>query len=230
MTVYSYGAMLALAVVLCAFLLGLEAKRKGIAKNVVYDLVFWTVLWGIVGARIFYVFITWDYFSNFPLEMLMINKGGLAWQGGFIGGAVAGMSFCRANKLSVLTLLDLSAPYLALGQAIGRIGCFLNGCCFGKPSAQGIFCPLHGERLFPTQLYETFGLFLVFIVLKALQRKPQQAGLLFAYYLCLSAVERFIVEFYRGDHELLAFDLSFSQYISLLIFAAGVFVYLRFRK
>src|SRR5262249_22289912 len=123
-TIYSYGVMLAIAVLVCTYLLSKDAKRYQISKDTVYDLVFWCMLWGIIGARIFYVFIEWTYFRDNLLEIPMLQKGGLAWQGGFVGGSLAGLWFTRTRKLSLRPLLDWAAPYVALGQSIGRIGCF----------------------------------------------------------------------------------------------------------
>ncbi len=229
-TIYGYGVMLALAVVVCAFLLSRDAARKGISRDAVYDLVFWITAFGLLGARIFYVCIAWDNFAAAPLDIIMIQKGGLAWQGGLAGGALAGVWFARSRKLSLRVLLDLSAPYIALGQAIGRIGCFLNGCCYGKPWDHGIYFPVHGERLHPTQLYETASLFMIFVLLKFAQKKPHHAGMVFVAYLGLAAIERFIVEFYRDDHIVLWLGLSLPQYVALLTFVCGIAVYLRFRK
>lgn len=229
-TIYTYGAILALAVLVCSFLLSRDAARKGLPKDTVLDLVFWVVLWGILGARLFYIFIAWDYFSQNPWEMFLINRGGLAWQGGFVGGTLAGIWFARSRKLSVRMLLDLSAPYIALGQAIGRIGCFFNGCCFGKPWDHGIFFPDHDARLYPTQLFESAALLLIFMILKLALRKPHKPGMVFVLYLWLAAIERFVVEFYRADHTLLWPGLSLAQYVSLAIFTVGIVVYFRFRK
>ena len=160
----------------------------------------------------------------------MINRGGLAWQGGFAGGTLAGIWFARSRKLSLRKLLDLSAPYIALGQSIGRIGCFLNGCCFGKLWAGGFSFPGHEGRLHPTQLYETAGLFLIFIVLKITQRRPHSPGMLFVFYLWLAAIERFTVEFFRADHDTLWLGLSLFQYIAVGVFTAGIAVFLKFKK
>src|SRR5579863_4833889 len=120
-TIYSYGVMLAVAVLVCTYFLSLDAKRCHISQETAYDLVFWCMLWGIIGARIFYVFIEWTYFSTNLLEIPMLQKGGLAWQGGFLGGSLAGVWFARHKKLPLKPILDLAAPYIALGQSIGRI-------------------------------------------------------------------------------------------------------------
>ena len=230
LTIYSYGVMLAVSVVLCTFFLSRDAAQAGINRELVFDLVFWTVLWGIIGARLFYVVIAWSYFAPTPWEIVMLNKGGLAWQGGFAGGTLAGIWFIKKRGLSLRTVMDLIAPYVALGQAIGRVGCFFNGCCFGKPWDHGIFFPVHAARLHPTQLYETAGLFLIFCFLKIAQRKRHTPGMIFVYYIWLAAIERFIVEFYRADHDILWGGVSLPQYVSLLIFAAGIFTYIRFRQ
>ncbi len=160
----------------------------------------------------------------------MINRGGLAWQGGFIGGVLAGLWFVRARGLNLRNVLDLAAPYIALGQSIGRIGCFLNGCCFGKPWVHGLLFPHHEGRLHPTQLYETAALFLIFVILKMAQRRPHQTGHVFVLYLWLAAMERFIVEFFRADHQILPGGLSMFQYISLGIFLAGLVIFFRLKQ
>ena len=229
-TVYSYGVMIALAAIVCAFLLSRDAKAYKIPSDVIYDLMFWVVAWGIIGARIFYVFLMWDYFSPRPLEMIMIMHGGLAWQGGLLGGALAGIWFVKHKKLTLKVFMDLVAPYIALGQAIGRIGCFFNGCCYGKAVAWGIYFPVHQARLVPTQLYETAGLFLAFIILKFAQRRPHHPGMIFVLYLWLAAIERFMVEFYRADHDVLWLDLSLFQYISLGMIVIGIFLFWKFKK
>jgi phosphatidylglycerol---prolipoprotein diacylglyceryl transferase len=229
-TIYSYGVMLATAVLVCTYLLSLDAGRYKISQDTAYDLVFWCMLWGIIGARIFYVFIEWSYFSGNLLEIPMLQKGGLAWQGGFLGGVLAGVWFARRKKLSLRPLLDLSAPYIALGQSIGRVGCFLNGCCYGKPVAWGIYYPVHNARLYPTQLFECAGLFIIFLILKKAQSKPHQAGFIFVFYLWLAAIERFTVEFYRADHVTYWLGLSLAQYIAAVVFTAGLILMKVFKK
>ncbi|MEI7999146.1 MAG: prolipoprotein diacylglyceryl transferase [Candidatus Omnitrophota bacterium] len=226
LTIYSYGVTIALAVIICSWALSHDAKAYKIPSDVIYDLIFWTVAWGILGARVFYVFLTWDYFSHNLLEMIMLQHGGLAWQGGLIGGLLAGIWFVRSKKLPLRILLDLVAPYIALGQSIGRVGCFLNGCCYGRPLSWGIYFPVHEARLHPTQLYETFGLLLAFIFLKYAQTKPHRKGMIFVLYLWLGAIERFVVEFFRADHDNLWWGLSLFQYIAIVIFVIGL-VFLR---
>lgn len=229
-TIYSYGVMLATAVLVCTYLLSLDAKRYNISSETAYDLVFWCILGGLLFARIFYVYIAWDYFSQNLWEIPMLQKGGLAWQGGFLGGVLAGIWFARRKKLALRPLLDLAAPYIALGQSIGRIGCFLNGCCYGKPVAWGPYYPVLHARLYPTQLFECAGLFIIFLILKKAQTQPHKAGFIFILYLWLAAIERFVVEFYRADHDLLWLNLSLAQYVALAVFIAGLVLMVVFKK
>ena len=229
-TVYSYGVTIALAVVICAWGLNKDTKVYKISSEVVYDLMFWTVAWGILGARIFYISLTWDYFKTNLLEIIMLQHGGLAWQGGLLGGLLAAVWFVRSKKLPLRFFLDLVAPYIALGQSIGRTGCFLNGCCYGKPVAWGIYFPVHGDRLHPTQLYETLGLFVAFLILKYAQTRPHPVGMVFVLYLWLGAIERFVVEFFRADHDQLWWGLSLFQYIALAIFVIGLVLLRRLKK
>ena len=229
LVVYSYGVMLALAVLLCAWGFGKDAAKTGVPKDAAYDLLFWTIAGGFIGARIFYVILYWDYFSASALEILMVNRGGLAWQGGFLGGFLTGTVWCKRRGHALRSMLDLVAPYIALGQAVGRLGCFFNGCCYGRPWAHGIFFPVHNARLYPTQLYEAAGLFFIFVVLKIYAAKPHSRGMVFVAYLWLAAIERFTVEFLRADHDTLWWGLSLFQYIALGVFIAGIVFYKRCR-
>lgn len=224
-TVYSYGLSMAIAALVCGWLMSRDAQRRGIAEAVVYDLMFVSVISGVIAARIFYVYLGWEYYQDNILEIFLLNKGGLAWQGGFLGAILAAIFFAKKRKLSIGVLFDLAAPYAALGQAIGRLGCFANGCCYGKPVAWGIYFPNLHDKLHPTQLYEAGALFLIFILLKFSTRYIKQPGLLFAGYLWLVAIERFVVEFYRADQMAFVGSLSLFQWISIIIFIAGLVIF-----
>jgi len=222
-TIYSYGLMMAVAVIVSTLLLIRDARRKNLHADVIFDLVFWVVVVGVAGARLFYVFLNYPFFVANPNEIIMIQNGGLAWQGGLVAGAAACIFFVRSRKLFLPEVLDLLAPYLALGQSIGRIGCFLNGCCFGKELAGGIYFPVHGAELHPTQLYLSGGLFIVFLILRQYQKFSQIPGLVFALYLILASILRFGVEFFRADHEMIVFGLSVYQFVCFAIFVFALF-------
>lgn len=225
LTIYSYGLMLAVAVIVCSQLLRREAGRQGISSEIIYDLVFWTVMAGIVGARLFFIFLNLDFFLSDPKEIFMLHHGGLAYQGGLILGALAAIGYLRWKKLNVWPMADLVSPYVILGQAIGRIGCFLNGCCYGRPVEWGIYFPVHHERLHPSQLYDTVLLLIAFWALKKLRREKLSSGQVFAWSLMLAGTERFLVEFFRGDHPFIWLNLSVFQWMSLAIMATGAVVY-----
>lgn len=229
-SVYSYGLMLAVAAIVCAFLMAKDGAKFGLKPDLIYDLVFWIVLGGIVGARIFYIGLNTAYFFSHPLKIIMIHEGGLAWQGGFAGGLLSGWLFVKKNKLQLPFMLDLAAPYVALGQAIGRIGCFLNGCCYGKHFDHGIYFPLHGDHLYPTQLYDAFGLLLLFFMVQFCKKRTWFSGKVFILYLYGAATLRFVVEFFRADHEYLFLNLSVYQWVCLLIAGIGLYVHARFKS
>ncbi|MDP2044527.1 MAG: prolipoprotein diacylglyceryl transferase, partial [Candidatus Omnitrophota bacterium] len=139
--------MLVLAFFAAAFLAGRQARREKVDAEKIFNLLFFVFISGIVGSRVFYVAINFPFYLRDPLEMIMLQHGGMAWFGGLIFGFAAGSLFIKKNKMGLLKTLDLLAPFIALGQAIGRIGCLLNGCCFGKPAEFGL--------LIPTQLYSS---------------------------------------------------------------------------
>ncbi len=232
LTIYSYGLMLAIAVVVCSSLLSRDAKRYQIKSEVILDLVFWIVVFGLIGARIFYVLLNLDFYLNHPWKIIAIQEGGLAWQGSFVSGMLAGIFFIKKHALPLRPTLDLVAPYIALGHSIGRIGCFLNGCCYGREVPWGIFFPAYQARLHPTQLYESVSLFIVYVILKKYQSRSPQPGMVFVFYLFLSSLERFVVEFFRADHEWTWAGLSVFQIISLMILAVSVYarIYIKSRS
>ena len=225
-TIYSYGLMLAIAVVVSTLLLAYDAHRSNINADIIFDLVFWAVIGGIVGARMFYVALNYPFFMKHPNEIIMIQNGGLAWQGGLILGSIVVVQFIKLKKLPLSPMLDILVPYLALGQSFGRIGCFLNGCCYGRVFDGGIYFPVHDATLYPTQLYLSVGYLIIFIILNQYKRFSEMPGLVFASYLILASSLRFGVEFFRADHEILFFGLSIFQFVcfGILLFAFG-FVY-----
>ncbi len=229
--VYSYGLMLAAAIMVCSFLLSREAKTTlGIEQDAILDLVFWVTIAGIIGARLFYILLNLSFFIESPGEIIMLQHGGLAFQGGLILGALSAVLIIRRKGWPFWKMADMIAPYLALGHAIGRIGCFLNGCCYGKPVSWGIYFPVHGAHLHPTQLYASALLLVIYVFLKRIQRSGMMSGGVFSLYLMLAAAERVIVEFFRADHEGVFLGLSIFQYISIAIFFSGLTLWFYLRR
>lgn len=230
LTIYSYGVMLAMAVIVCTFLLSRDAKKIGIDANLIFDFVFTVVLSGILGARLFFVLLNVDYFFQYPLEVIMIHNGGLAFQGGLIAGIATGLWFIKRKQLHLLQMADLVAPYVALGQSIGRVGCFLNGCCYGRHSDHGIFFPVHADTLHPTQLYSTLGLLAIFFVLKKYKSLSTIPGDTFVLYLLLASILRFTVEFFRADHHFFILGFSVYQIVCIVIFCLSLYVHTRLKS
>lgn len=214
----SYGVCVALAFVIGFYLLETEAKRSAFYPGKILDMGLWVLVAGILGARLLHVLVNLNYYCANPLEMLLFWRGGLAIYGGLISGILAGIVFVRKNAMPFFLTGDFFAPYLALGQAIGRIGCFLNGCCFGKVG-------LH----YPAQLCAVFLLLIIFIILKLMRNLKAAPGFIFGFYLILYSGQRFFVDFLRDDLMRYAFNFTISQFISVFIFLGGILI-IRWRK
>ena len=233
LTIYSYGVMLVIAFLTSAWLaqratLRLPPAYRAIPPEQILDAFSAMLLGGILGGRLLYILLYWDMFRREPMEMLAIWHGGLVWYGGFLGGGLAGVLSLRAKRLDVLAAADQLAPFLALGHAIGRVGCFLNGCCYGKPTTSwgGVTFPSSATPVIPTQVIEALGLLFLYALLSALQRRSargpkRQPGGVFGWYLVLYAVLRFLMEFLRGDQTPLWLELTLQQLISIGLFVLG---------
>lgn len=217
-TVYSYGLMLVLAFVVVVTLAKKEALRRNIDPAMVFDFCFVVLLSGVIGARIFYVLENIKDYIKHPLEIILLHHGGLSWFGGLFLASLCGIIYLRIKKQSVYEMLDLIVPFLALGQAIGRIGCLLNGCCCGKISECGIYFPAHQEILIPAQIYSSLALVAIFFILRLLQNRPHWKGQIFFAYLLLYSAKRFFIEFWRSDNPVIFAGLTLFQIISIIIF------------
>jgi len=210
--------MLALAFMVSLILVRKQAIRRQIDFDIIFNFSFLAFIFGIIGARIFYIAENIDYYIKNPLEIIMLQRGGLSWFGGLILGGLAGILFLKNKKSAIYPILDLIMPFVALAQAIGRIGCLLNGCCFGKASRFGIYFPVHDSVLIPTQIYSSLILILIFIILRFLQEGPHKEGQIFFTYLLLYSLKRFFIEFWRADNTVIFSGMTLFQLISILIF------------
>lgn len=224
-TIYTYGVFVAIAFLVSTFLLVREARQRRLDENLIYNLSIVLLAGGIIFARLFYVVLNWDYFRDNLFEIIMLSHGGLVWFGGLTGAFAFGLIFMKIKRMPVLPALDFFAPYIALAQAIGRIGCFFNGCCYGRESEWGIYFPLHHQILFPSQLVDSLTLLVIFIVLRIFYAKRRE-GEIFCFYVMLAALQRFSMEFFRGDSRPFYNGLSIFQWISLGLFGCGLFFYL----
>ena len=215
--IYSYGVLVAMGVLTAIFLLRSSAVKVQINPDVMVDLAIVTVVSGFVGARIFYVIQFWNYFKASPIDVFKIWEGGIVVYGGIIGGLIGFSSFIKLRRLPFLPLLDLFVPALALAQGFGRFGCFLNGCCFGKPTTSfwGVSFPFSDLPLHPTQLYEATFCFSLAVFLLFLSRKSLPTGSATALYFILYPTGRFLIEFVRGDNMRVFLNLTVHQWISI---------------
>lgn len=220
-TLYSYGWMVAIGFFVGTRLALHRARATGIASDRIERLLFFTFLGGIIGARAAYVFLNWSDFAASPFEVIRLDHGGLVFYGGLAGGVLTLALLMRRFSLPPWKTLDLLTPPFILAHAIGRIGCFLNGCCYGKPSSLpwAVAFPNEGIPRHPTQLYEAAALVLLFFILKKWERKSIQPGILFLTYGLLYGLWRFGAEFARGDSPAVLWNLTLFQMISLALAA-----------
>ena len=222
LTVYSYGAMVAFGFGLAALLIYKRAPRFGLDKDRMLDAAVIILIAGIIGARLLYVFLNINYYAAYPLELFNLSKGGLVWYGGFLTAFITLIWYAKRKRLNFWNVADLIAPYIALAQGFGRIGCFLNGCCYGieVPPNFPLCVVFPGERIarIPTELYSSLALFIIFLILLAWQERRRFAGEIFLGYLLLYSVKRFLIEFLRGDNPRFFYGLTLSQVISIAVF------------
>ncbi|RTZ94185.1 MAG: prolipoprotein diacylglyceryl transferase, partial [Deltaproteobacteria bacterium] len=206
-TIYSYGVLVALGFAAGITWAYFDARRQGIDPNKILDLAFYLVLSAIIGARLFYVLIEYRDYLKDPLRALKIWEGGLVFYGGLILAGLTGAWYILHHRLPHWLVMDIFAPGIALGHAIGRIGCFCAGCCYGKVCHCSFGLVFKdpkslarlGIPLYPTQLISSAMLFIIFFILIFVERRKKFDGQVFWSYVLIYAIARFGIEFLRGD-------------------------------
>jgi phosphatidylglycerol:prolipoprotein diacylglycerol transferase len=242
--IYWYGIITVFCILVGCFVATLEAKRRGLNPDHVWNGLVLVIIFGLIGARLYHVISSpqglmrgFEYYSQHPLEILMIRQGGLGIFGAIAGGVLAVFIYARWQKLSFPTWLDVAAPALALGQAIGRWGNFFNQELYGYPTTvpwgipidQRFRLPQYADlpastRFHPTFLYESIWNLVVFLILMYVARRFGErllTGDVFLFYCVLYPLGRFFVEFQRPDAWMLG-PIAAAQVFSLLILAAAV--------
>lgn len=229
LTLRSYGLAMALSFVLGIGLAVLLNRRAGRPDEAVLDLATVIMVGSIVGARALYVTVMWEQYSGQPWwKVLAVWEGGLVYYGGLIGAGLSAYAWMRWHRMPVWSYGDVLAPGLALGQVTGRLGCWFNGCCYGREDhAHGVVFPSLGDGIphLPTMLYEAAFCLALAAGLTWFWPKRRFDGQVFWLYVLLYAVGRFAIEFLRGDDErgtLISTALSPSQWISVLGLALAV--------
>jgi phosphatidylglycerol:prolipoprotein diacylglycerol transferase len=228
--IHLFGIFLALGFLAASHVLGLELGRKGWNPAHANSVILWAAVGGLVGARLWLVLEGWSDFVRAPAEFLLTG-GGFVWYGGLVGGALALTLYFRRHGIPWLLGADAAAPALALGQAIGRIGCQLSGdgdwgaettlpWGMAYPYAVVGWDKAPGVRVHPTPLYEMALYLGIFALLWTRRTRPAPDGTAIAWYLVLHGSARFLVEFLRINPEV-ALGLTAAQLMSLALVAAG---------
>jgi len=229
LTVYSYGFMLSLSLLAAVFLTRRQAAREGIQPQTALDFTLILMVAGVIGSRVLFVILNWSWYSGRPLAIIGLGGEGLAGlsiHGGLIGGVVTGYILTRRHRIPFAAMADLVARPLALGMGLGRVGCFLRGCCYGRLTGGSWGCETEfapGLR-HPSQLYEAALLFVVFAGLTWMMRRPRARGQLFAAMLVGHGTARFVSEFFR-ESPLVLGPLAAGQLVSIVEVAVGAAVW-----
>ena len=228
--IYWYGVFVALgflaAVTHWTFIARREKRPEGFGS----ELGFWVMLSGILGARVAYILANLDYFRDAPLEILRIDRGGLIYYGGFIGAALGIILFARLRKLPLLSIADLAASALPLGHALGRLGCFMNGCCYGLATTSRWAIFNADDYRYPVQLIEAALNIGVYLLLLRIYRRRKTNGMVLATYLMTYPIGRFLLEYLRGDQRMRWSGLDIAQEVSVVLFITGVILWLVLRR
>ena len=226
-TIYSYGLMAAIGFLLCGYLLERELARVGKNKELAGSIIISAIIGGIVGSKIYFLIenpglLQDDFFGT------VFSGAGLVWYGGLIGGFLAVVWWIRRKGLPFFLVADLVGPLLLMGQAMGRVGCFLSGDgCYGPPAdvpwamsfPNGVVPTT--ELVHPTPLYDVILLMSFFLLLWFLRKINFRPGTLFGLFGVFMGIERFFTEFYRTNPKTVLGVFSQAQFISILLFCSG---------
>ena len=239
-TVHGYGLMIGLGFIAGVLVGGYLAKRRGLSENDFTNMAIFVLLFGFAGGKLLHIIVEFSAFCEDPLAVL--GSEGFAVYGGIITGIITIYVYCRIKKLKFIEYIDLFAAAVPLNQALGRIGCLLAGCCYGKETTstfslvfpEGSMAP-PGVRLIPTQPIMAAGNFVIFLIIAGtyLMTCPKKEsadggghkylpGLATSGYLIMYSVGRFAIEYLRNDYRGEVGPFSTSQFIALFTFTAGV--------
>jgi phosphatidylglycerol:prolipoprotein diacylglycerol transferase len=243
-TITSYGLMVALGFAFGLWTASRRGPRGGLPAEKVLDLGPWLIVGAIVGARLLYVITFWqEQFAGKPLqEIFMVWRGGLVYYGGLVGASLACILYVRLKHLSLWKMADILAPSIALGHVFGRIGCLLNGCCYGRPctlpwairfppgnAADAPTTPVH-----PTEIYESLLNLGLYAGLVWLFRRKKFDGQVFGVYLVCYALLRSFVELFRGDYpayqKFFGGQVTPAQFASMFILPIGLLLLIVLRR
>jgi phosphatidylglycerol:prolipoprotein diacylglycerol transferase len=234
-----YGVMAAIGFLLASFVVNAWRRHAGMTQDQAMSLMLVGIVAGIVGARLFYVIQFFPQFRGNWLAVFRVDQGGLVFYGGFFLALASLIVYARRQKLDIWRVLDVIAPALAIGHAAGRIGCFLNGCCYGKPTEAvfGVHYPAGSEvvrrygelAVHPVQLYEVAANLAIFALMLFLLKRGRR-GVPTGAYVLLYGIVRFGDEFFRGDHRQFVSGLTPAQVIGLFMVPLGIALLVYFQR
>jgi phosphatidylglycerol:prolipoprotein diacylglycerol transferase len=237
-TIYSYGVLLASAYLIGLWMAVRRARAAGVDGNKVMDLLIWVIIAALVGAKALLFIIDFNHFTSSWQEFTTLLRSGGVFYGGLIAAVLVCIYLLRKHRLPLWTSGDLFAPGIALGYMVGRLGCLMAGCCYGKPTTVpwaitftdpvanfNVGTPLN-VPIHPTQLYEAAAGLVIFLLLLALEKRPHAyPGRTFWSFVGLYSILRFVIEFFRGDERGIVFGMvSTSQFISLVLGPLSLFM------
>ena len=233
--IYWYSIMVMLGALVAIFLIKKESKKRKINEEFITNLIFYTFMFGLIGARLYYVIFHFDYFSRNIIEIFQIWNGGLAIHGGIFIGVLTIIIYCKKYKVNILKILDICAVGIIIAQAIGRWGNFFNQEAYGMAttlnSLQNLHIPnfiidgmnINGIYYQPTFLYESIWNTIGFILLIIIRKfyKNLKTGQLAGIYLVWYSIGRFIIEHFRSD-SLMLYNLKMAQIVSIILIVVGL--------
>ena len=243
LNIYWYSIFILIGVIVAYFLITTEAKKHKIDKNIISDLIFYTIIFGIIGARVYYVIFNLDYYLTYPGEILKVYNGGLAIHGGIIAGIITVYFYCKKKNLNFLRILDICAPAVIIAQAIGRWGNFFNQEAYGSLTTidklYSLQIPrfiinnmiIEGEYYYPTFYFESIFCFIGFLILIIIRKTRKiKVGFLIGIYFIWYGIVRFFIEQLRTD-SLMLFDLKMAQVVSIIGIIIGIIlIIISFKK
>lgn len=230
-TVHGYGTAIAVGLLLAIFLASARAKKRGMSDDICYGILFTASIFGFLGAKVMYCIVEWDSFIKNPASFL--SSSGFVVYGGITGGLLAVLIYLKIKKANFLDYVDLCIPSVALAQGFGRIGCFLAGCCYGKPTEAwyGIaftnsqFAP-NGIKLIPAQLVSAGANFLNMAVLLFIAKHTKKRGTVISCYIMFYSIGRYLIEMLRSDERGTVGVLSTSQFYGIFSLLIGVCMFI----
>ena len=232
--IYWYSVLILMGVLLGSYIVTKESKRFNIPQSKISDMIFYTIIYGIIGARLYYVIFNLDYYLNYPIDIIKVWEGGLAIHGGIIAGIIYLIYYTKKNNVKLLQITDIFVPGLLIGQAIGRWGNFFNSEAHGSITTiehlKKLMLPnfiiegmhIDGNYYIPTFFYESLICIIGLIIILIIRRTRKiKIGQITGFYLIWYGMGRYIIEAYRTD-SLMLNTLKQAQIISIIMIIVGI--------